>query len=149
MKTLQKIKAALLLAFGKLKAFAKKLKFLLQLWDVFWSLPLMFVAFWLVGLVLTAIFGYATGTYDLGFIQPLFLAICVVNGASAAALGFMFFYCRGLFRYFYGHKNKDGSYFNYSGLDWKKLQPLHRFILFFFVLFAQIAAIIFVYLKFV
>lgn len=132
-----------------MKNHLKKLSFLLQLFDAIWSLPLAFTAFWLVGLLITAMFGLATGTYDMGFIQPLFLAIAVCIGAGNAALGFVFFFARGLFKWFYGKKNADGDLHIPAVDDWQKLTPVHKFLVFALVLFTPMAMVIFVYVKFI
>jgi hypothetical protein len=127
----------------------KNLKWLLQQFDGIWSIPLSFIMFWFVGVILTGIFGYSTGTYDLGFIQPLFLASAVVIGATNFALIGMWFTLRGLFRYLFGKKMPTGDVVNQSKLDWKQLQPIHRFIMALFVLFFFISLIVLVYLEFV
>ena len=60
----------------------KRIKFLLQLIDGLWSVPLGFFVFFASGLLLSSIFGVATGQYDMAFIQPLFLAGTIVVGGS-------------------------------------------------------------------
>jgi hypothetical protein len=127
----------------------QKIKRHFQIWDVFWSFPLAFGLFWFAGFVLTAVFGYATGTYDLGFIQPFFIAWAIVVGAVAAGLGFMWFYARDLFHWFYGKKKDDGTVYEGAKEVWEHLAPAHKFILFFFVLFAPAVLIIFVYIHFI
>jgi hypothetical protein len=127
----------------------KKVKFYLQLVDGIWSVPLAFFMFWLVGLFLTYVFGYTTGTYDPGFIQPLFLASAVVIGATNVAVFGMYFTFRGLYRYLYGQKDETGKYINYSKIDWLKLKAQHRYFVAFFVFLFFVILIILVYLQFV
>ncbi|HYC27614.1 MAG TPA: hypothetical protein VEB42_02345 [Chitinophagaceae bacterium] len=127
----------------------KKLFRFLQLFDAIWSLPLMLTAFWLVGIFSTAVFGMAAGTYDIGFFQPLFLAMGIVIGAANAGLGFLYFFARGLFKWFYGRKDEEGELYLPAVKDWQGLKPQYKFALFFFVLFAIMAMIIFVYVQFV
>lgn len=127
----------------------KKLKRFLKIYDALWSLPLAFATFWLVGIILTGIFGAATGTYDLGFIQPLFLAIGVAIGANTAALGFLWFTCRGLFKWFFGEKIYGHPFKIPAKADWKTLAPHWKFIIFFLVLFGMMGLIVLVYLNFI
>lgn len=123
----------------------KKLKYTLQQFDGLWSVPFSFFLFWFVGVILTTIFGYGTGSYDMAFIQPLFLAGAVVIGATNFAVMGMYFTIRGLYRYLYGEKKSDGSIVNYSKRNWLSLTVWQRFLLTFFVLFYFSTAVIFVY----
>ena len=132
-----------------MKTIFKKLYYRLQLFDGLWSLPLSIIGFWIVGMLLTALFGYSVGTYDVGFIQPLFLAIAVLIGAANAALGFLYFFARGIFKWFYGRKDGAGKRIVDSVVDWQNLRPHQRFHIFFFVLFFMIGLIVIVYLSFI
>jgi hypothetical protein len=127
----------------------KKIKYWLQHMDGLWSVPLTFLAFWVLGLLLQAIGGYGVGTYDPAFIQPLFLAIAVVIGATNAAVWGINFTFRGIYRYFYGERKDDGTRRNYSKEDWIKLNPWKRYIVSFGVFFYYVSAILAVYLKLV
>lgn len=131
----------------------KKLKFWLQHIDGIWSVPFAFFIFWFVGLSLTALFGYGTGTYDPGFIQPLFLASAVVIGATNVSVWGLFFTFRGLYRYFYGEKktksNGEKYIANYSKSDWLKLSVWQRYLVAFGVFFFFLSAILLVFLKLV
>lgn len=127
----------------------KKIKYYLQLIDGVWSLPLLFTFFWFTGVFLQAIFGYTTGFYDTSIIQPLFLAVGIVVGATNFAVWGMYFTFRGLYRYLYGEKNEDGSIVNYSKLNWLKLTSWQRYTVAFCVFFYYVTAIIIVYLKMV
>lgn len=126
----------------------KQLIRFLQLRDGIWSVPLAFFAFWFVGVILQSTFGYGTGSYDPGFIQPLLLAAAIVIGATNIAVVGVYFTLRGIHRYIYGSK-KGGTYFNQSKHDWGNLRPQQRFFIALFVLFFFISLIVLVYLKLV
>lgn len=127
----------------------KSFKYLLTLFDGVWSVPLAFFAFWILGILLQTIFGFATGTYDMGFIQPLLLAIGVVIGATNAAVFGLYFTFRGLFRFLYGFKDIEGNVINYSKLNWEKLSPWKQYVIAFTVFFYFVSVVIIVYLKMV
>jgi hypothetical protein len=124
----------------------KKIKFLLEKYDGVWSVPLAFFAFWFIGVVLQ-FFSITAGSYDLAFIQPLFLATSVVIGAVNIAIAGLFFNFRGLYRYLYGYKNENGAVINESKNDFKNLQPWQRFFIALFPLFFLVALIAIVYMK--
>lgn len=126
----------------------KKFKYYIQLLDGIWSVPLVFFAFWFIGILIQSIFGYGTGSYDPAFIQPLLLATAVVIGATNAGVAGLYFTLRGLHRYIYGTKSQD-KFINKSKTDWRHLAPLHRFCIALFVLFYFITLIVLVYLKLV
>ena len=129
----------------------KKIKYLLQLYDGIWSVPLSFFTFWVVGLFLQSVFGFGTGTYDLGFIQPLFLAMAVVVGATNGAVAGIYFTFRKLFRYLYGAKNADGVRWIPSEVDFLSVltSPFQRLCIGLVVFFLFFWAILVVYLKLV
>lgn len=127
----------------------KRIKFILSHIDGIWSVPLAFFIFWIAGLFISAIFGYGTGTYDPGFIQPLFLASAVVIGATNVTVWGLYFTFRGLYRYFYGQRDDSGNLINYSKIDWKFLSKWQRFVIAFAVFFCFFFAIILVFLKLV
>ena len=126
----------------------KYLKYILNQFDGIWSIPLAFIAFWLVGLILTTFFGLAVGTYDMAFIQPLFLSIAVVVGATNAAVLGLWFNFRGLYKWFYGFKDKEsGKIINYSKENWLKLTAWQKFVIFLFTFSFLISAVIIVYIQ--
>ncbi len=132
----------------------KKLKFILQLIDGIWSVPLVFLLFWFAGTFLQAVFGFGVGAYDPSFIQPLFLAGAVVIGATNFAVGGLYFTFRGLYKYLYGQKQinrvtKQEEHFNYSKMDWKNASVKLRYAIAFGIFIYYVTAIIFVYLKLV
>lgn len=126
----------------------KKIRVALQLVDGIWSVPLAFSAFWLIGVLLTSL-DAATGVYDISFIQPLLLAVAIVIGASNAAIGGLYFSFRGLYRFIYGNKDREGNFINYSKIKWTKLEPWQQFVIALLVYFSYFSAVILVYLKLV
>lgn len=130
-----------------MKKIFKKIKFVLQLFDGIWSLPIGFAIFFFVGYLIQKIFGYTSGFYDPAFIQPLFLSIAVVVGATNAAILGLYFSLRGFFRYLYGSKNHEGTLINFSKIDWKRIAPTHRMLIVLSVLIYFITAITIVYIK--
>jgi hypothetical protein len=131
------------------KQLIKKIKFWLHHIDGMWSVPLAFLVFWMTGLLLSGLFGYGTGTYDPGFIQPLFLATAIVAGATNAAIIGVYFTFRGIYKYLYGERKKDASWINYSKKDWLKLAVWQRILIGFGVFFYYVSAVLVVYLKLV
>lgn len=134
---------------SKIKTLLKKALYYIQLVDGVWSVPLMFILFWLVGITLQLLFGFGTGIYDPSFIQPLFLAGAIVIGATNFAVGGLFFTFRGMYRYIYGQKHENGNMINYSKRDWTKLTEWQRYLVVFAVFLYYVSATIFVYLKLV
>ncbi len=132
----------------------KKIKYFLQKWDGFWSVPLSFLAFFFVGVLLSTIFGYGTGSYDVAFIQPLFLSATIVIGATNAGVFGLYFTFRGFHDFLYGKKVKDKEteddiFLNYSKIKWTKLTGIQQFSISLLTLAYFISAIIIVYLKLV
>jgi hypothetical protein len=123
----------------------KKFLHFLQLRDGIWSVPLTIAAFWLIGVIIQAVFGYGAGSYDPAFIQPLLLAATVVIFATNLANVGLWFNFRGIHRYLYGYKDENGQWINPSKEDWKQLAPLHRLLLTLFVLFAFMVLVVIVY----
>jgi uncharacterized protein YqhQ len=128
---------------------AKKIKYFLQKFDGVWSVPLTIAGFWLLGTILVSVFGFAAGTYDIGFFQPLFLAAGIVIGATNFGVIGVYFTLRGIHRFLYGYKHQEGYTVNHAKKYWKQLPITWQFGLSFFVLFYFITAIIFVYIKFI
>lgn len=126
----------------------KKIKFFLQLRDGLWSVPLAFFIYVFVGIALGWLFGYGTGTYDPGFIHPLFLAIAVVFGAANSASITIYFALRGLHRYIWGYR-KDGRIVNKSKEDFQNLTPWQKIIIAFVSLLFFVGCTLLVYLKLV
>ena len=126
----------------------KKLKYLLLLVDGIWSVPLGFLAFFFVGLLLSTAFGMAVGQYDLAFIQPLFLAGTVVVGATNMAVLGLYFTFREVFRYLYGEFVED-AIFNRSKEDFNALNPIQNICVSLFLFCFFVVAILVVYLNLV
>ena len=113
--------------------------------DGIWSVPLAFLAFWFIGVVLQLIFGKTVGTYDESFIQPLFLSAAIVIGATNVAIAGMWFTFRGLFKYIYGYKDEQGVFINPSKEDFKKLGPWQKISISLLVFLCFFSAVIVVY----
>lgn len=124
----------------------KKIKYLLQKWDGIWSVALTFLGFYLIGLILSNVFGLAVGTYDPGFIQPLLLAAAVVIGATNFAVLGLYFTFRGIHNYIYG-SIKNGSIINKSKEDWGSISATNRFIITLSIIAFFILAIVLVYIQ--
>jgi hypothetical protein len=127
----------------------KKIKFFLQLRDGIWSVPVAFFIYVLVGLLLGWLFGFGTGTYDPGFIHPLFLAVAVVFGTANSASITIYFALRGMHRYIWGYKDNEGKIINKSKEDFQILQPWQRIIVAFISLLFFVSCTLLVYLKLV
>ena len=116
----------------------KRIKYLLQLIDGLWSVPLGFFIFFGSGLFLSSVFGMAVGQYDMAFIQPLFLAGTIVVGATNVAVLGLYFTFRTIFYYLYG-RVENKVIINISKSDFETLKPIQKicvslFLFLFFVL---------------
>ena len=127
----------------------KKIKYFLQQYESIWALPLAFCIFWLFGQIITMMFGYTVGVYDMSFMQPLFLAIAIVIGSSGASVMGMYFTFRGIYKFIYGKKNKQGEVKNYSKDKWRELTAFQQLSMAFTVYFLFFFAVVIVYLKLV
>lgn len=127
----------------------KKLKYFLQHIDGIWSLPLAILLFWVVGLVLSSVFGFGTGTYDPGLYQAFFFSCGIVIGATNVTVWGLYFNFRHLYRYIYGEKDENGKWINYSKNKWKSLTPWQQFVIALSVFFAFFISIIVVFLSLV
>ena len=58
-----------------MKNFLKSVWHKIQLFDGIWSLPLSIFICGIFGSLLQLIYGYQTGTYDMGVWQALFMAV--------------------------------------------------------------------------
>lgn len=125
------------------------LKFKLQLRESFLSIPILFLVFYFVGVLLTWLFGMATGFYDPAFVQPLFMAGLVVNGAAAFAQFIAYFYFRsGVHRYIWGvYKPDEKAIVNYSKADFKLLTSWQRLVLSLSVFCFFVLLVVLVYLR--
>lgn len=127
----------------------KKLKYFLQKWDGIWSVPLSFALYAFIGYFLSNL-GLAVGTFDLGFIQPLFLAACVVIFATNMAVAGVYFTFRGVHNYIYGNRDsRTGKFIKSSQYDWRNIAPEKRIYLGFGLIIYYITATILVYCQFV
>lgn len=145
-----KVKDASKFTFSIFAKVLRKIKYYAQLLDGVWSVPLGFLAFFFVGLLLSTVFGMAVGQYDLAFIQPLFLAGTVVVGATNMAVLGLYFTFRGVYRYLYGHRDKNGAVHNASKIDFiESITPIQRLWLAFLLFFFFVVCILIVYLSLV
>jgi hypothetical protein len=127
----------------------KKIKYWLQHHDAIWSGPLAFASFFLIGYFLSEVLNLNVGTYDLGFIQPLFLAATVVIIATNIAMIGIRFTFYTLYKWAYGKRLEDGSIKNYSKIDWRILTSIQRFVCFGLVFVYFTSSIIFIYCHFI
>ena len=123
-----------------------KTKRFLEKFDGIWSVPLAFLGFWFIGVVLQFL-DISSGSYDLAFVQPLFLATGVIIGAVNVSILGMYFTFRGLYRYIYGYTDDEGNIINQSKEDFKGLTPWQKFIISFLPFYFLVALIVIVYTK--
>lgn len=116
------------------------MKKFLKTFDGLWAFPLAFIAFVLIGYLLQTIGGLGTGTYDLAFFQPLFLAVTIVIGISSATVWGLWFTFRDLHKQIYHSRGRADFYDLHP--KWKAIISLTVFFLYFF-------GILFTYLKLV
>lgn len=130
----------------------RKLLFFLQLRDGFWSAPVAFFLYVMVGSYISWQFGYTTGTYDPSFIQPVLLTAAVMLAFSTLTGICMWLNFRHTHRYGWGkHKVNpvDGNIIkNYSKEDWnEKLTAWERIKVTMFIYFAYLFLSVVVYIK--
>lgn len=126
-----------------MKSRFRKLWVWMQMYDFVWSVPVTFFMFWFVGYLLNNIFGLAIGTYDLAFIQPLFLAVSVSIGIIAAAMFGLRFNFKGFYDWIYT-KDSYGAHHQFS-----RLLAWQQFVIVFIVFFSFVALIAKIYLTLV
>lgn len=126
----------------------KRIKFLLQLIDGLWSVPLGFFIFFGSGLFLSSVFGMAVGQYDMAFIQPLFLAGTIVVGATNVAVLGLYFTFRTIFYYLYG-RVENKVIINISKSDFETLKPIQKICVSLFLFLFFVVSVIVVYLNLV
>lgn len=126
----------------------KRIKYLLQLIDGLWSVPLGFFVFFASGLLLSSIFGMAVGQYDMAFIQPLFLAGTIVVGATNIAVLGLYFTFRTIFYYLYG-RVENKVIINISKSDFETLKPIQKICISLFLFLFFVVSVIVVYLNLV
>ena|SRR5438128_1821006 len=130
------------------KSLLSKFLFFLQLRDGFWSIPITFALYYFTGVLLAWMFGYTSGFYDPSFIQPLFLAGCVVIGGVNVSHFIVYFNFRSIQRYVYGkHKPAEGIVKNLSKEDFNSLIPWVRVVIALFVYLFFTFLVVAVYIK--
>lgn len=96
---------------------------ILALWPDIWAIPFAVIGFFVSFYILRWIDPYA-GTFDIGYLQALFLSSVFIVFANALVfLGVKF-----NFRYMWDHY-KDNTFQK----DWTKLTPWQRLIIFFWL----------------
>ncbi|MCZ2085342.1 MAG: hypothetical protein LC112_13830 [Flavobacteriales bacterium] len=114
------------------------MKKFLKTFDGLWALPLAFVVFVFAGDVLQEIGGFGTGTYDLAFFQPLFLATAIVIGVTNAVVWGLWFTFRDFHKQIYSRTGRT---------EFSKLNDKFKIVVSLSVFFLMFFAIIIVYLK--
>jgi hypothetical protein len=117
----------------------KKLYYLVRKYDGLWSVPLSFLMFYAIGKFFYNYIGHDVSVYDVGFIQPLMLSICVVIGSVNAGIIGLIFTIKGFHDWLYNNENDSAKE------NWKLLLPMERFKLVLFSLAFLIILIIVVY----
>lgn len=112
----------------------------MQKYDWTWSPLLLFGAFWFVGWFMIVVLKWNVGTYDLGFIQPLFLSMAITSALFGFAFGGLRFQWKALFDYQSSRKEEINA-FN----DFKLSTPCQRilFLSFYFTLYVVVNLMIY------
>jgi hypothetical protein len=116
------------------------MKKFLKKFDGLWALPLAFAVFVLAGYVLQSIGGFGTGSYDIAFIQPLFLATAIVIGATNAVVWGLWFTFRDFHKQIYSRTGRT---------EFSKLNDKFKTVVALTVFFLLFFSIIFVFTKLV
>lgn len=120
----------------------KKLGRFLEIYDWVWSIPLSIFVYWGFGFFFGAVMGMSVGTFDLSFVQPLFLAVTVVTGASVASIYILRFHWKALYRFIYSSKLTDPNLSSVA--SFRMLQPWQKILvtsLFYFIFFVAVVAV--------
>lgn len=114
----------------------KHIRFMLQLWDGVWSIPLAALLFLGSGYLLQWIFTDPVsgqggpGFYDPSFIQAGFYASLMCVFVNTVAWWGLYFNFRAVWRYYVGRRNKeDGKVLNLSKDDFLKQKPWVKIVL--------------------
>lgn len=116
------------------------MKKFLKKFDGLWALPLAFALFVLAGYVLQSIGGFGTGSYDIAFIQPLFLSVAIVIGATNAVVWGLYFTFRDFYKQIYSKTGRT---------EFSKLNDKFKTIVALSVFFLLLFSVLFVYSKLV
>lgn len=124
----------------KVKHLIKHIWIWMQKYDWTWSPLLLFGAFWFVGWFMIVVLKWNVGTYDLGFIQPLFLSMAITSALFGFAFGGLRFQWKALFDYQSSRKEEINA-FN----DFKLSTPCQRilFLSFYFTLYVVVNLMIY------
>lgn len=117
----------------------------MQRYDSLWSMPLAAFMYWGAGFFFGNILGLTVGSFDLSFIQPLFLAALVTIGCSTVALYGLRFQWKALYRFIYSSKVTDEDLISVAAF--RKLSPGSKIILTVFVYAMLFLSTLLVYLN--
>lgn len=116
----------------------------LEKWDWIWTLPLGIGLYFSFGWFFGSVMGMAVGNFDLSFVQPLFLAMTVVTGASVCAIYIIRFHWKSLYRFIYSTKTADDELSSVAAF--KLLEPWQKISFAAFYYFFFVGAVVAVYL---
>ena len=116
----------------------------LERYDWLWSLPLSVFAYWFFPILFGGWLGMSIGSFDLSFIQPLFLAVTVVIGASTASIYVLRYHFKDIYRFIYSSKTDDEDLSSVA--SFRNLQPWQKFLVTGSLYFGYFAAVVIVYL---
>jgi len=130
-----------------------KISFWSQVWYLFklrewvWSFPLFSFVFYYSGIVIHYLFGYEWGFYDPSLLQPIFGALAIVLIALNGIVFILFFYFKGMYRYWFGkYKRDEGVVINYSKHDFINLEGWQRLVITLFTVCFFVYLVVRVYL---
>ncbi|WP_109301012.1 hypothetical protein [Aquimarina sp. AU474] len=110
----------------------KKLRFLIQLWDGIWSVPIAFSLFIFIAILGQKIFGSGVGFYDPAFWQAALLAAGELIFFNLIVFLGLYFNFRHIWKYYKGEKNEN-QLINKSKEDFNNIKPWQRLVLLLFL----------------
>jgi hypothetical protein len=127
----------------------KKIKFLINHYNVIWAVPLLFILMCLTWYKLPEAFPFF-GTYDPAIVpSALIQAVASTIGIFGAAKFGLWFTLRTVEKYIFGKKQPQGNIKNYSKLDWRSITALQRLYIAMVSFFFFVAIILIIFLKFI
>ena len=122
-----------------MKQFLRKTRFFLQLWQGFWAAPLAMLLFIAVGYLLQNIFTNpddpqgGPGFYDPSFLQKVFYVTAIQVFMDFCIWIGIYFNFRGVWRFYVGKKQQDGTVRNESKEEFEKLLPWQKIAVLLFI----------------
>lgn len=116
----------------------------LEIWDWIWTLPLGALLYWGFGWFFGAVMGMAVGNFDLSFLQPLFLAMTVVTGASVCSIYILRFHWKAIYRFIYSSRLTDETLSSVAAF--KSLSAGHKIAITLFMYSMFVILVVAVYL---